>query len=99
MKRTIRYSRAADRDFKMIGQQSLSLWGRNQTRKYLHDIHNVILGLVDYPDRGPQYSGLQDGIRKIGSGSHLIFYRLEGTTVIIVRILHARMDVPSRIVE
>jgi toxin ParE1/3/4 len=99
MTKTIRYSRAAERDFRMIGQQSQLRWGRNQTRKYLHGIRNTISGLADYPDRGLQYSGLQAGMRKIGSGSHLILYHLEGTTIIIVRILHARMDVPSQVLE
>jgi toxin ParE1/3/4 len=30
-------------------------------------------------------------------GQHLIFYRIEETTVFVVRILHSRMDIPRHL--
>ncbi|RZK25535.1 MAG: type II toxin-antitoxin system RelE/ParE family toxin [Hymenobacter sp.] len=50
--------------------------------------------VTPYPDLSDQAS-VSPGLRKWRSGSHNIFYRVRGDVVLIVRVLHARMDVVS----
>jgi len=49
--------------------------------------------LLDFPNVGPGFG--RRGLRRKGCGSHVIFYRIDGDIVRIVRVLHQRMD-PSR---
>jgi toxin ParE1/3/4 len=44
--------------------------------------------------RGRSYhDDLRPGYRKYLVGSHVLFYRVTNTDVVVVRILHQRMDV------
>lgn len=48
------------------------------------------------PNIGSDRSHISSGLRKSASGVHHIYYRVVGNTVIIVRVMHQRMDVSSQ---
>lgn len=52
---------------------------------------HTIESLVDAPHRGVAVDAVRLGYRHLRAGSHVIFYRISGETIEIVRILHARM--------
>jgi len=58
-------------------------------------IIKAIRGLVDFPDTGTPLISIVDvpnNYRSLTCGSYLVFYRHEGGTVHVVRILYGRRD-------
>lgn len=49
------------------------------------------------PQLGPDCGDIRDGYRRIGVGSHLIFYRHDAVALDVVRVLHQRMDNAARL--
>lgn len=97
--RTIRYAGAALRDLGQIGEHSRKTWGVTQTRAYLKAIGDDVKALAQFPETGRKYEKLDSEIRKIRSGAHLVFYKIDADSILVVRILHDRMDVGGRIYE
>ncbi len=87
---------AAQRDLLQIGKDSEARWGREQTRIYLGAISDVIDRIAATPNIGSDRSHISSGLRKSASGVHHIYYRVVGDTVVIVRVLHRRMDVTNQ---
>jgi len=86
---TLELSERAQLDFQDILSYTLQTWGEEQLVKYRDLIASSFTVLTKNPE-----SGRGDIIpyRRYTAGQHFIFYRIEGTTVIIVRILHRRSD-------
>jgi toxin ParE1/3/4 len=51
--------------------------------------------LGPYPQKGLQRDALMPGMRSILEGNYVIFYRVNGDRVEILRILHGSRDFPS----
>ncbi|WP_439570835.1 type II toxin-antitoxin system RelE/ParE family toxin [Sphingomonas sp.] len=82
-------------DVRAIGDYSDERWGSDQARRYLDAIADSLEQILKMPLAGSDHGDVSPGLRKWRSGSHNIFYRIRGDVVLIVRILHARMDVLS----
>ena len=89
----LQFTPAAIADLDGIFDYTLERWGRDQAERYLRDIQRVCEGLAsgDLPGRSADH--VRKGYRKAASGAHMIYYRSEGETLIVVRILHQRMDI------
>ncbi|HBK07703.1 MAG TPA: hypothetical protein DDZ81_17930 [Acetobacteraceae bacterium] len=48
--------------------------------------------LAEFPEIGRDASHVRPGYRKIETASHSVFYRNTPVGVVIVRVLHQRMD-------
>jgi toxin ParE1/3/4 len=46
---------------------------------------------------GPARPDVGDGCRYLPEGKHLIFYRVDDDTVVILAVLHASMDIERHI--
>jgi toxin ParE1/3/4 len=51
--------------------------------------------LAEHPLLGEQRDDLRSGLRAFTVGNYVIFYRLEESRVVIVRVLHAARDVDA----
>ena len=49
--------------------------------------------LADHPRIGRERPELRAGLRSYPAGDYVIFYRLEGPDVVILRVLHSRRDI------
>jgi len=49
------------------------------------------------PYMGRSRDDLRPGLRSFAAGEYLIFYRIEGSDVVVLRIVHGRRDIPSRL--
>jgi toxin ParE1/3/4 len=49
--------------------------------------------LADHPRIGRRRPDLRAGLRSYPAGDYLIFYRLEGPDVLILRVLHGSRDI------
>ena len=86
-------TKAAKNDLKGIAIYTEKQWGKTQRNIYLKQFDDVFHLLADNPGLGFDCEYIKEGYKKFPQGSHIIYY-LEGTTstVLIVRVLHKRMD-------
>ena len=83
----------ADSDIEEIARSSAAEWGRERAEAYILALHNTCLTLAAFPELGRDSGHIREGYRRIGSGSHIIFYRVESDEVLVVRVLHQSMDI------
>jgi toxin ParE1/3/4 len=90
-----RLTPAAQTDLSLIWDFTEDHWGADQASTYLAEIRIAIERIADRPDRGRACDEIREGYRRYAIGSHLIFYKESGAGIVVVRVLHQRMD-PSR---
>jgi toxin ParE1/3/4 len=82
----------ADADVQSIAEESVKRWGLARAEKYILALHETFQRLADFPNIGRDASHIRAGYMRIESASHAVFYRKTESGVLIVRILHERMD-------
>lgn len=88
----------AKADLKSIAAYTQRKWGRKQRLVYIKQFDDTFRMLANTPDTGQQCDFIKAGYRRLPCISHIVFYRLISETEIeIVRILHKRMDVKSKL--
>lgn len=92
-----RLSKEAQNDLKEIKNYSRMAWGDRQTKDYLSEIKSCLEKLVISPELGITRDEIIAGLRSLGVGRHVIFYRLGKTQIEVARILHGRMDVTRHV--
>jgi toxin ParE1/3/4 len=60
--------------------------------KLLTKFDERVLSLRQFPDRGAPRDELIEGLRMLVEGKYLIFYRVSGKTVEVVRVLHGAQN-------
>jgi toxin ParE1/3/4 len=87
-------------DLLEIGRYTQKQWGAEQRNRYLSMIDSCFQEIAKNPLKGRDCSDIRMGYRKMKVGSHLIFYRqMENKDVQIVRVLHGRMDIETRLLS
>lgn len=71
---------------------SVEKWGVGQAETYLRALNARMQGLRNFPALVMAQDALHPGLRRIGEGSHSIYYLIRDDAVVIVRVLHDRMD-------
>ncbi len=84
----MRFSRRAKADIRGIWDYTVDNWGQGQAEVYLGLIDAALESIAGEPKLGRPLAGLRRSYRKHLVGSHVVFYRLKGRTVFVVRILH-----------
>jgi toxin ParE1/3/4 len=87
----------AQRDLEEIWDFSTERWGEAQAETYVRSIRAAIETVAADPRRGRPCDEVRPGYRKLGVGSHLLFYRQADAGIEIIRILHQRMDAVRRL--
>lgn len=64
---------------------------------YIDDVERRFRVLLDHPQIGRAEDGLVSGLRSLASGSHRIYYSIDGETITIQRILHMAVDAGQRL--
>lgn len=96
----VRFSPRALQDVEDIASYTLEKWGERQAAVYLDRLHDAWALLAARPELGTERPALQrPGIRFHPSGSHVIAYRVDDLGVLVLRILHGRMDAGRHLVE
>lgn len=85
-------SQKADADIEQIAAVSLQRWGLARAEKYILSLHDAFNRLADFPELGRDASHIRHGYRATEITSHIAFYRTTEAGVLIIRVLHARMD-------
>jgi toxin ParE1/3/4 len=89
---------AAKDDLAEIWDYTSEQWGDEQADRYVRDITDACQALADERRHGRPINEIRHGYFKLAVGSHFLCYRIttEGATE-IVRILHQRMDIMTRL--
>jgi toxin ParE1/3/4 len=85
------YSPEADRDLGEIWSYTAERWSVLQADTYLNQLLDAFDSLAAGRLRGSPANASRPGYLRLPVGSHVAFYR-ETAEVIIVRVLHQRMD-------
>lgn len=99
MAKVILRQKAID-DLNDIWYYTFEKWSVKQADKYYTSIKLAFNGIVQNPDVGKEYDGINKNLLGLKSGKHIIFYKsLSKDKIEIIRILHERMDLRKRITE
>jgi toxin ParE1/3/4 len=83
----------AQSDLDGIWNYTETNWDRRQAEIYTRDIRQMIEAVVVNPRRGRPIDEIRKGYFKCPVSSHLIVYRIVGSDIDVIRILHKRMDI------
>ncbi|MEI7725101.1 MAG: type II toxin-antitoxin system RelE/ParE family toxin [Bacteroidota bacterium] len=92
-----RLSNEAVKDLESIWAYTYEKWSVDQADRYYNLIINEIEYIVTNPFSGKPMDHIKEGFRASTVKSHLVFYKIsKDQPVLIVRILHQRMNVKGR---
>ncbi|APH73860.1 type II toxin-antitoxin system RelE/ParE family toxin [Aquibium oceanicum] len=91
-------TRAAQADLDGIWDYSELTWSEDQAERYVAAIRDTCLALANGEKTGRPADRFRQGYYRQAIGSHFIFYKItEDGLIQVMRILHQRMDVASRL--
>ncbi|MFM9852436.1 MAG: type II toxin-antitoxin system RelE/ParE family toxin [Sphingomonadaceae bacterium] len=67
-------------------------WGGDQAVRYLTKLQQSTHRLLDAPYLGSPYGGRRVSLRSLKSSRHRLIYDVSDEAIILVRVLHVRMD-------
>nr|WP_306263473.1 type II toxin-antitoxin system RelE/ParE family toxin [Pararhizobium sp. IMCC3301] len=90
----IRRTKAAREDLMNIARYTRDMWGDEQLQIYMHELETRISTLTDKPQTaGQDASYLVPGLGRLTHHDHYgIFYRINGSDIEIMRVLHLRRN-------
>lgn len=86
-----RLSELAQLDLFDIADYTFETWGEEQTYRYIDDLEACFRRLARSPGIGRSGEDIRPGYRRLEHQKHVIFYRIDGEGVLIIRVLHQRM--------
>ena len=90
--RNCKFSKQADKDIENIHTYTYINFGQKQAQIYSTNLFNKIQSIVADEIRGRKADFIKQGIKKLEVGSHIILYKEQSNSILIVRILHKSMD-------
>lgn len=93
-----RLSPAAEQDLEEIWSYTARTWSPQQAEAYFADLLQGLDMLAANPRIGRTMDRIRPGYRRFHLAHHLIFYTEQGQgSVDVIRILHEKSDVESRL--
>jgi len=83
----------AESDLEDIYDFTSDRFGVSQAVDYLRGLDELFDSLCEQPHLGRPRNEVRHGVRSITYVSHVVFYRIIGRRIWIVRVLHASRDV------
>jgi toxin ParE1/3/4 len=87
----------AQADIDDIWEYTVERWGVRQAEIYVRLIKAAVEAVGADPGLGQNYDYVRSGYRRYMVGSHVVLYRVTAALIVVVRILHQRMDVERHI--
>lgn len=88
-------SKIADQDLEAIFDYTMEEFGFDQAEKYLLEIEGIFQNLILNPNSGKTRNEIKKGLYSFPKDNHIIFYRILGNHIRIVRVLHGSRDIPN----
>ena len=90
--RRLELTEIARADLKSIRRYSLRTWGLERTVQYMAALRETIKGLVAGTVPSRERDDLRPGLHLATSGRHCVFFEADYLRILVVRVLHDRMD-------
>lgn len=74
-----------------IARFTKARWGSEQAAKYVNSVEACCELLANNPEIGRKFEAVQANLRRMEHGSHVVFYRADGASILVLRILHKSM--------
>lgn len=87
----------AESDLIGVWVYTCEAWGSEQADKYLDQLEEGMVALLDHPALGADYAHVSPGYRRLQAEHHAVFYQVLESEVLVVRVLHEEMDAPERL--
>lgn len=85
-------------DLSDIWNYTVETWSEKQAEKYYQSIIKACYDTAKNPNIGKSYSDVKKDLLGTKAGKHIIFYQaLNSNEIVVIRILHERMDLENRI--
>jgi toxin ParE1/3/4 len=97
--RKLEFSPNAEDDLRSILDYSLTTWGRTQRDHYADRIMGALGELLVYPMLGSSRDDVSLELRMLRVAQHVVYYRVRPSTVRIVRILHAKLNPATHLID
>lgn len=82
----------AEKDIKNIWLYTYEQWGETQADRYYDELEYGIKSLGHNPHLGKKRDTLRQGYYAFTINRHVVYYRVEASTIHIIRVLHECMD-------
>lgn len=79
-------------DLKSIRRYSQRTWGVERTEQYMTALRDAMKGLIAGRILSRERNDVRPGLNMIASGRHCIFFEADDSRILVVRVLHDRMD-------
>ncbi len=87
-------------DLNDIWDYTFEEWSEVQADKYYAILEFACMQIGKNPEIGKVYEGISSGLLGLRTGKYIIFYQIiEEDEIEVIRILHERMELKSRITE
>ena len=90
--RRLELTEVARADLKSIRRYSTRTWGHDRTSRYMGAIRETLKGLIRGTVLTRSRDDLRSGLQMAISGRHRIFFEVDRARVLVIRVLHDRMD-------
>ena len=84
-------------DIGNIARYTIEQFGIEQARTYRDSMIACFQSLAENPGIGTKADYIREGYRRFDHRSHVIFYKSEGPDILIIRVLHERMNAPRHL--
>lgn len=88
-------SRRAQRDLRRIHRYITAESGSRRADDLIERVLAVCALFATQPDAGQPRPELGQHVRACSYGPYLVFYRLRGSTLQVIRIIHGKRDMPT----
>lgn len=95
--RRLQLTAIAHTDLRSIRRYSERYWGPEQTDRYLGELRDTMKRLLAGTVTSRPREDLRPGLHMVASGRHCIFFEQNESRILVVRVLHERMDFPRHI--
>ncbi len=92
-----RTSNAAKDDIRNIGRYTQNEWGVAQRRRYLDGLNERFAALSASPKMAAERGEFDPPVRIHPYEKHLIVYVIDDNGILVARVLHESMDVPTHL--
>lgn len=99
MKLKFEISELALEDLENIWEYTVEQWSNEQANKYYNEIFSAIDKICENSDTSKPIDVIKKGHRRTNVKSHMIIYKVKGSTIYIDRILHQKMDIEKNLYE
>ena len=79
-------------DLEAIWTYTLDQWGAEQADRYIDTLTAAVAEMAQSPKSAPACDQIRPGYRHRNIGRHVIYFRTTTYGIVVVRILHDRMD-------